>query len=77
MRGPHGEIAPFASGAALGVSRGLIKNIVVDNWDHSSMYHIYGTSSDDANLGKWILYAKQQNNLETEYVDGNIKYEIK
>ena len=77
MRGPHGEIAPFASGAALGVSRGLIKNIVIDNWDHSSMYHIYGTSSDDANLGKWILYAKQENNIHTEYVDGNIKFEIK
>ena len=78
MKGPRGEVAPFSSGAALGVSRGLVKNIVVDNWDHSCMYHMYGTSSDDANLGKWILYAKEQNNVSFDYVNvAGLNYEIK
>lgn len=72
MKGPHGEIARFASGAALGISRGLVQNIVDTNWVHSSLYHIYGTSSDDANLGKWIQYA----NMDTEYIVDNIKYTI-
>ena len=42
------------------------------------MYHMYGTSSDDANLGKWILYAKEQNNVSFEYVNvAGLNYEIK
>lgn len=76
MKGPHGEIARFASGAALGISRGLVENIVNTNWAHSSLYHIYGTSSDDANLGKWIVYAQQTNKIETDYVVDDIKYTI-
>ena len=72
MKGPHGEIAPFMSGAVLGVSRGILKSII-KNWDYSAMYHIYGTSSDDANLGKWILHDKK---LEVDYiVNGKIKVE--
>lgn len=74
MKGPNGEIAPFMSGAVLGVSRGILKSIMKD-WTYSALYNIYGTSSDDANLGKWILYDKK---LEVDYIiDENIRITYK
>ena len=76
MKGPHKEMAPFMSGAAFGISKGLVKNIAFDNWAHSSLYHAYGTSSDDANLGKWILYANETGGLQTNYVEEDLKYEF-
>ena len=76
MKGPHKELAPFMSGASFGISKGLVKDIISDHWAHTCMYHAYGTSSDDANIGKWISYAKETSGLETEYVVGNINYEL-
>jgi Galactosyltransferase len=66
MRGPHNETSPFMIGAGFGVSRHLAETIVDTDWVHSALYAAYGTSADDANLGKWIDYAMEKHNMTVQ-----------
>ena len=67
MQGSDGTIAPFMSGWVFGLSQNLAKTIVKD-WMHSILVAPYGTSSDDANLGKWVDWAIHNHNLTVDYV---------
>lgn len=60
MKGPNGEVSHYFSGPAYVLSRGVVEKIVVENNVHSTLYSIYGTSSEDTNVGKWIDYAMQK-----------------
>lgn len=74
MKGADGTIAPFMSGWVLGVSYNLASTIVQEDWVHSMMVAHYGTSSDDANLGKWVDWAVQKHNLTVDYVTDHKLY---
>jgi hypothetical protein len=67
MKGADGTIAPFMSGWVIGLSRKLAKTIVEDGWNHNLLIAPYGTSSDDANLGKWVDWAIRTHNLTVDY----------
>ena len=67
MQGSDGTTAPFMSGWVFGLSQNLAKTIVKD-WMHSILVAPYGTSSDDANLGKWVDWAIHNHNLTVDYV---------
>jgi len=76
MKGSDGTIAPFMSGWVFGVSRNLAKSIV-DNRLHSMMIASYGTSSDDANLGKWVDWSIRNHNITVDYVvDSSLRINI-
>ena len=62
MKGPHGETAPFASGWVYGLSRRLAVAIVQD-WNRHLLKAAYGTSSDDANLGKMVAFVDKKYNM--------------
>lgn len=63
MKGPHGEVAPFMSGQLIILSRGLARIIVGPDWMYNILKVNYGTSSDDANLGKMIARAEEVHNV--------------
>ncbi|KAL7554875.1 hypothetical protein ACHAWF_018692 [Thalassiosira exigua] len=67
MKGSDGTIAPFMSGWVFGLSQNLAKTIVNDDWVHSMLFSTYGTSSDDANLGKWVDYAVRTHNITVDH----------
>ena len=67
MKGPHGEMAPFMSGPLVVVSRGLAETIVGPDWIYNVLYGSYGTSSDDANLGKMVAKTKERHNMSIAY----------
>jgi hypothetical protein len=67
MKGADGTIAPFMSGWVIGLSRKLAKTIAEDGWNHNLLIAPYGTSSDDANLGKWVDWAIRTHNLTVDY----------
>lgn len=68
MKGPHGEIAPFASGHVIVLSRGLARILVGPEWMYNILKVNYGTSSDDANLGKMIARAEKIHNVSVSIV---------
>ena len=68
MKGHNGTVAPFMSGVVFGLSRKLAKVIAEDGWVHNILVAPYGTSSDDANLGKWVDWAIRTHNLTVDYV---------
>jgi len=66
MKGPDGGKAPFMSGSGTIFSRGLLKYILEIDWTHSVLSAIYGTTSDDANGGKWVKYAQEKHGLHVD-----------
>ncbi|XRB05697.1 hexosyltransferase [Pycnococcus provasolii] len=68
MRGADGSVAPFMSGAVYGLSIGLAASIIRDVRIHTMSYLLYGTSSDDANMGKWVDYATKRRELVVDHV---------
>jgi len=68
MRGADGSVAPFMSGAVYGLSIGLAASIIRDDRIHTMSYLLYGTSSDDANMGKWVDYATKRRELVVDHV---------
>jgi len=66
MKGVHGETAPFMSGFCTIFSHGLLKSILETDWTHTVLYSDYGTSSDDANGGKWVKYAQEKRGLRVD-----------
>lgn len=63
MPGANGLTAPYFGGHGYMLSRGLAKLIVQDDFGHNVMFGPYGNGSEDANLGKWVLYAQQRHNI--------------
>jgi hypothetical protein len=68
MQGPHGETSPFMSGAIIVISRKLAEILVGPDWVPNVLRGAYGTSSDDANLGKMIDRAKEEHNVSVNAV---------
>jgi len=66
MRGGDGTVSPFLSGHTFGVSRNLARYIAEADAVHSLLYAIYGTSSDDANVGKWVHHAMRFANMSVD-----------
>lgn len=63
MKGVDGSLAGYFSGYGSLMSRGLAKYVVDVDYAHSALHAPYGTSADDANLGKWIQYAMDQHDV--------------
>lgn len=62
QKGPGNETAPYFSGHGYFMSRALASTIVSADRTHSILYGVYGTASEDADLGKWVQYAEQHHN---------------
>merc|ERR1712113_227672 len=73
MKGPNGEVAPFSQGAAYVFGRKLVQEILDDN-AFVYNYMAYGTSCEDANVGKWVQHVLQKH-PEYEINNVNIKLE--
>lgn len=50
------------------LSAGLARIIVDTDRVHTALFQRYGTSSEDANMGKWAKYASEKHGLHVEYV---------
>lgn len=68
MKGPHNETAPFMSGHLIVVSRKLAMTIVGPDWMQNILKAAYGTSSDDANLGKMVARARTLHNVSVKTI---------
>lgn len=68
MRGPHNETAEYFGGHSIILSRGLLKLIVGADRAHSILSAPYGTQSEDANVGKWVRYAKEKHGVAVDVV---------
>jgi len=69
MIGANGMMAPYFSGKISFVSRGLLKWIVTGRaWARNVLSGIYGTSSDDTNMGKWVKLAAIDGNLTVAFI---------
>merc|ERR1712232_1449503 len=60
MLGPDGTKAKFMTGVGFILSRGLAKSMFVDDLVHTLLFAPYGTTSDDANIGKWYDYGQKK-----------------
>jgi hypothetical protein len=63
MRGVNGMTSPFFSGNAVLLSRGLVKTIIDTDYTNTVLAGTYGTTADDANLGRWVQYAERKHNM--------------
>jgi len=67
--GADGKFAPFFSGKISFVSRRLLHWIVTPPaWARNALTQIYATSSDDANMGRWVQMAARDGNLTVSYI---------
>lgn len=67
MKGADGKITPFMSGHCVVLSRGLVRYILDVDWKHTVLFANYGTSSDDANVGRWVRHAVETHGLRVHY----------
>lgn len=72
MRGRNGMRSPFFNGMALFLSRELVKHAIIENWDDVVLYLEYGTSADDANMGKWVTRAMHRRGIRVKMAHGNV-----
>jgi len=68
MRGADGTIAPFQSGTAVVLSANLARTIFDVDRLYTTFFQPYGTSFDDANLGKWVQRAERVHGLAVDKV---------
>ena len=40
--------------------------VVVEDGDHSALYPMYGSSSEDVDMGRWVRYAQEQHDDERD-----------
>ena len=71
MAGPDGTTAPFHSGPSYVLSSGLARSIFVRDRLHTTFFYAYGSSSEDANMGKWVQYAEQVRGVAVRKVKNN------
>ena len=71
MAGPDGTTAPFHSGPNYVLSSGLARSIFVRDRLHTTFFYAYGSSSEDANMGKWVQYAEQVRGVAVRKVKNN------
>lgn len=76
MTGPSGMVAPYFNGYALFLERELVRYAIIRNWDKVVLHQEYGTSADDANMGKWVALAKQKYGLNVKLVQDLISDEV-
>lgn len=69
MKGPNGEVTRFMDGPSILLSRNLAETIVGPDWMHNVLKAVYGTSSDDANLGRMVVRAKDVHNISLNIVE--------
>ena len=50
------------------VSNFEVVHVQRDDAAHTNTYLSYGTSSDDANVGKWVQYAAATHGLDVKYI---------
>lgn len=63
MAGADGSTAGYVSGWGCVMSRGLARYVFDIDYAHTLLNAPYGTNADDANLGKWVQYAKEEHKL--------------
>jgi hypothetical protein len=76
MKGPTGVTAPFFSGWAYFLQRELVDYAVIRSWDRAVLHQDYGTSSDDANMGKWVAHAVDAYGIRVKMAQAKIVTEI-
>lgn len=76
MVGANDTKAPFMSGHDILISRHLACLISEADYAHSALKSFYGTSSDDANLGKWVQYAIQTHGVQVNMVTAPMSFDL-
>ena len=54
QRGYDNMSAPYFSGYTYGLSHSVLKWLVTQLWDTSLLYELYGSSSEDVDVGRWV-----------------------
>mmetsp|Transcript_112186 Transcript_112186/g.317345 ORF Transcript_112186/g.317345 Transcript_112186/m.317345 type:complete len:203 (+) Transcript_112186:1182-1790(+) len=60
--------AQYLSGHSVLFSRGLLKHVVSDDYEHSVMKGFYGDSAEDRSLGRWVKYAQDKHGVKVDLV---------
>eukprot|EP00038_Savillea_parva_P009118 m.181352 g.181352 ORF g.181352 m.181352 type:complete len:353 (-) comp15238_c0_seq1:116-1174(-) len=68
MKGADGSITPFMSGWCSFLSRKLMGYILERDWAHTVMAGPYGTSSDDANTGRWVNHMVKAHGVKVDLI---------
>ena len=66
MKQKDGVRVPFGRGLTWGLSLGLAQLIAQADWIHSVLYLSYGSSSEDVDLARWVLYAVETHGVAVE-----------
>jgi len=65
--GPKGYVAKYFEGSGYLLQRELAELIMVQDHSHTVLNGIYGTTSEDVNMGKWVRYASEQHGVNISY----------
>merc|ERR1719174_3195745 len=66
--GVNKDFVPYMSGPIYALTFPLAKLIAFDDNDHSALYPMYGSSSEDADMGRWVRYARKRHNITVAYI---------
>ena len=76
MTGPSNWTAPYFSGHGYFLERRLVKLAVIRNWDEAVLHQRYGTTADDANMGKWVKLAIDKYDVRVKMAEKRILEEV-
>ena len=68
MRGADASIAPYASGPGYVLSNRLSTTVFVQDVPRTALWMPYGSSSEDANVGKMVLHASRAHNISVSFL---------
>jgi len=80
QKGFDGGFVPYMSGWVYALSFSLAKLITFADLNYASLYPMYGSSSEDVDMGRWVAHAKDTHNVPVKYIAkdlGGYGHEIK
>eukprot|EP00966_Prymnesium_polylepis_P263793 6094229-Prymnesium_polylepis.1 len=68
MKGADDSVAPYWNGGFYVLSASLARQIFDDDIAHTVLYMPYGSSSEDANMGKWMQHSERNHSMRVTHV---------
>lgn len=66
------KFAKYMSGPLYGLTFPLARLITFDDSNYAAMYPMYGSSSEDVDMGRWVEHAMTAHNITVKYMTGQL-----
>merc|ERR1712224_1042759 len=70
QKGADGKFVKYMSGPIYALTFSLAKLITIADMNYAALYPMYGSSSEDVGMGRWVDHAMKKHNVTVKYITG-------